>query len=136
MKLRETRIHNFRALHDVAIGVSDYGLLIGANNAGKSSVIDAIRVAYGDLKYDATRDRPKPAGDASDSECWIELEFELSVDEVANLKVEYLKDGNRLRVRRVFDSPDKKRLHLYAFENGEVDPISRTPYCSCRRSPK
>lgn len=118
MKLRETRIHNFRALHDVAIGVSDYGLLIGANNAGKSSVIDAIRVAYGDLKYDATRDRPKPAGDAADPECWIELEFELSVDEVANLKVEYLKNGNRLRVRRVFDSPDKKRLHLYAFENG------------------
>lgn len=118
MKLREIKIHNFRALRDVAIGVSDYGLLIGANNAGKSSVIDAIRVAYGDLKYDAARDRPKPAGDAVDPECWIELEFELLGDEVANLKVEYLKDGNRLRVRRVLDSPDKKRLHLYAFENG------------------
>ena len=118
MKLREIKIHNFRSLRDVAVGVSDYGLLIGANNAGKSSVIDAIRVAYGDSKYDAARDRPKPAGDAVDPECWIELEFELSVDEAANLKVEYLKDGNRLRVKRVLDSPDKKRLHLYAFENG------------------
>lgn len=118
MKLREVKIHNFRSLHDVTVGVSDYGLLIGANNAGKSSVIDAIRVAYGDLKYDAGRDRPKPTGDVVDPECWIELEFELSVDEAANLKAEYLKDGNRLRVQRVLDSPDKKRLHLYAFENG------------------
>ena len=67
MKLREIKIHNFRALRDVTVGVSDYGLLIGANNAGKSSVIDAIRVTYGDLKYDATRDRPKPTSDAATS---------------------------------------------------------------------
>lgn len=118
MKLREIKIHNFRMLQDVTIGVSDYGLLIGANNAGKSSVLDAIRVAYGDLKFERARDRPKPTGDEVDPECWIDLEFELTAEEAATLKAEYLKDGNRLRVRRVLDSADNKRLHLYAFENG------------------
>jgi putative ATP-dependent endonuclease of OLD family len=68
MKLRELRVHNFRCLHDATIGISDYGLLIGANNAGKSSVIDAIRVVYEDLKFEAARDTPKKYADPQDTD--------------------------------------------------------------------
>jgi len=120
MKLRELRVHNFRCLHDATIGVSDYGLLIGANNAGKSSVIDAIRVVYEDLKFEAARDTPKKYANPQDTDTWVELEFELTPAEAASIKNEYLMKANRFRVRRNLHRPDKKLLHLYAYETGNL----------------
>lgn len=120
MKLRELRVHNFRCLHDATIGISDYGLMIGANNAGKSSVIDAVRVVYEDLKFEAGRDTPKKYADPQDTETWVELEFELTAAEAETIKNEYLMKGNRFRVRRNLQGPDKKFLHLYAYEAGKL----------------
>lgn len=120
MKLRELRIHNFRCLHDAIVRASDYGLLIGANNAGKSSVIDAVRTVYEDLKFDTSRDAPKKYADQADKDTWVELEFELAPDEAASIKKEYLMNGNRFRVRRNLHAQDKKQLHLYGYEGGTL----------------
>jgi predicted ATP-dependent endonuclease of OLD family len=120
VKLRELRIHNFRCLHDAFVRVSDYGLLIGANNAGKSSVIDAMRVVYEDLKFDVGRDLPKKYADEADQETWVELEFELTPGEAASIKSDYLMNGDRFRVRRNLHGPDKKLLHLYGYEAGAL----------------
>ena len=38
MKLREIQVHNYRAVVDISIEAHDYTLLVGANNAGKSTV--------------------------------------------------------------------------------------------------
>jgi len=46
MKLVHVCIHNFRGIHDAAINLHDYNLLVGPNNAGKSTVIAAILVFY------------------------------------------------------------------------------------------
>jgi len=100
--------------------MSDYGLLIGANNSGKSSVIDAIRVVYGDLNYDPARDSPKKYANEHDKDAWVELEFELSAEEAAAIKNEYLMNGNRFRVRRNLHAQDKKLLHLYGYEGGSL----------------
>ena len=51
MKLRRAQIHNFRSIGDVAIDVSDYTLLVGANNAGKSNLLTALRAFYDDVKW-------------------------------------------------------------------------------------
>jgi putative ATP-dependent endonuclease of the OLD family len=122
MKLRELKIHNFRCVHDATVLVSDYGLLIGANNSGKSSVIDAIRVVYEDLKFDPAHDTPKRYVDPKDTETWVELEFELTPDEATRIKNEYLMNGNRFRVRRNLQGTDKKLLHFYAYEGGKLSP--------------
>ena len=46
MKLEHITIHNFRGIHDASLNLFDYNLLVGPNNAGKSTIIDAIRVFY------------------------------------------------------------------------------------------
>ena len=42
MRLRELHIQNFRCLEDIAIPLDDLTVLIGANGAGKSSVLRAL----------------------------------------------------------------------------------------------
>lgn len=60
MKLREIKIHNYRAVIDLCIEAHDYTLLVGASNAGKSTVLNALqtkadagdRVSEGGAKTD------------------------------------------------------------------------------------
>lgn len=44
MYLKEVLIKNFRSLKDVSIAFDDTTILIGENNAGKSTILDAIRI--------------------------------------------------------------------------------------------
>lgn len=88
MRAISLKVHNFRTCSDAEVRLCPYSLLIGANNSGKSNLIDAIRVFYEkDLKYDQSRDFPKYS--TSDDEVWIELEFLPSKHELASLKEEY-----------------------------------------------
>ena len=43
MFLKELRIKNFRSLKDINIKLDETTILIGENNAGKSTLLDAIR---------------------------------------------------------------------------------------------
>ena len=45
MKLREIIVRNFRCLVDVAIPISDTTVLVGANNSGKTALLEALRIA-------------------------------------------------------------------------------------------
>ena len=75
MKLTRIRIHNFRSIIDADIEVHEFLILVGANNAGKSNVINALRCFYEDLKW-TENDFPKKGVEDQDS--WIELSFNLS----------------------------------------------------------
>lgn len=46
MRLHEIKINNFRKLKNCTIGFRDSTFLIGANNAGKSSVFSAIQLLH------------------------------------------------------------------------------------------
>ncbi|MDC6130734.1 ATP-dependent nuclease [Burkholderia gladioli] len=104
MKLTKVQIHNFRAIHDATFVMKSYGLLVGANNAGKSSVIDAIRAFYekDGYKFKAGTDFPhvKP----KDAESWIDLTFSLTKDEFASLADDYKFADGVLRVRKYFST--------------------------------
>lgn len=50
MKLSSLKIHNFRKLNDVEVKFGDATFLIGANNSGKSSTIEAIEFLVSDNK--------------------------------------------------------------------------------------
>ncbi len=109
MKLRAIQIHNFRSVLDADMEAHDYMLLVGANNAGKSTILNALRAFYDDAKWTA-EDFPK-AG-AADNESWVQLKFHLDDDEWAGLADEY-KEGvadQSLTVRRYFKSDDKARV--------------------------
>ena len=99
MQILSLTIHNFRSIADATFAVGDYSLLIGANNSGKSNIVDALRVFYEHkLSFDKARDFPRFA--TEDNESWIEITFKLTEEEQASLKDEYRTDNNQLVVRK------------------------------------
>ncbi len=124
MKIKELHIHNYRSIADQTIRLSNYSLLIGPNNSGKTNVVDALRTFYEkDLKFVYERDFPKFT--ASDKECWIEVEYELSDDEVATIKSEYLIPPNRFRVRKWLYSHEKDKSGIFGYQ---VNKLSDTRF--------
>ena len=120
MHIKEIKLHNFRSIKEQSFALSNYSLLIGANNSGKTNIIDALRIFYEkELKFSQNRDFPKFNHD--DEESWIEIEFHLDNDEFSNLKDEYKLTNKTLRVRKYLKSPDTNRVkanqsNIYAYE--------------------
>ncbi len=124
MKLREITVHNIRSVGHAAFQLSDYSILVGENNVGKTNVFTALRLFYedGNLKYKKETDFPKFA---SDGESWVELAFETTEDEQNGLKDEYRSQDGILKVRKYFQSKDKdlvkaNQSNIYAYESGEL----------------
>ena len=46
MRIQHIVLHNFRSIVDEEFFLTPYSLLIGGNNAGKSTIVDAIRAFY------------------------------------------------------------------------------------------
>ncbi len=124
MRIEAVQIHNFRTFDDSSFSFKSYSSLVGANNSGKSNLIDAIRVFYQkDLKYVESRDFPK--FDVGDHESWIEIEYRPADDELGDLKDEYRLPGGTFRVRNYLQSDEtdaegKKRTGIYAYVGGEL----------------
>lgn len=124
MKVNKITIHNFRSIKEQAFELKDYSLLIGANNAGKSNLIDALRIFYEkDLKFEEKRDFPKFKTD--DTESWIEIEYKLTDIEFKNLKEEYKQEKNTLKVRKYLKSSETSRVksnqsNIYGYEQGNL----------------
>lgn len=122
MRAVELQIHNFRSIHDAIIRLEPLSLIAGANNAGKSNVIDAIRLFYGDLKWSDERDAPKVV--PADTDSWVEIEFLPSTDELADLKDDYTSTKGTFRVRNYVKpstgSNGKTRLGYYAYEQEKL----------------
>jgi predicted ATP-dependent endonuclease of OLD family len=124
MKIIEITLHNFRSIEKQAFSLKAYSLLIGANNSGKTNIVDAIRIFYEkDLKFTPGRDFPKFK--THDQESWIEIEFQLTDDEFANLKDEYKQKNNTLKVRKYLKSSDPNRVksnqsNIYGYEKGSL----------------
>ena len=48
MKLKSVRIKNFRSIKDETVEIDDYTCLVGANGAGKSNVLHALNIFFGE----------------------------------------------------------------------------------------
>lgn len=122
MKLTRIRIHNFRSVIDMDIEAHDFLILVGANNAGKSNVINALRCFYDDLKW-VEDDFPKRG--ANDQDSWIELSFRLSDNEWENLADKYKENvvDQSLVLKRWFkgDKVKAKQSNIYGIVNGKEE---------------
>lgn len=107
MKLRHISIHNFRGIIDASMSFQAYALLVGANNAGKSSIIDCIRAFYEKDGFKFKKDGDFPLKGAADQESWIELTFGLNDQEHESLKDEYKTADKTLKVRKYFQTGEK-----------------------------
>lgn len=128
MQLTQIQIHNFRSILDETIQVADYSLLVGPNNSGKSTIIDAIRCFYekGGAKFSAS---DVPLSETPDSESWIELVFTLTGEEAELLPSQYKLQGNCLKVRKIFQTTTpkpRKPGFIYAYLDDEE--LSESPF--------
>lgn len=107
MKLTHVTIHNFRGILDASMNFHSYGLLIGANNAGKSTIIDCIRAFYEKDGFKFKKECDFPLKGAADQESWVELTFALTDQEHDSLKDEYKTANKNLKVRKYFQTSEK-----------------------------
>jgi len=118
MKIKKISIHNFRSIKNQNFKLLDYSLLVGANNSGKTNIIDALRVFYEKEKWNKD-DFPKFETD--DQESWIEVEFCLTDDEFSGLREEYKQEKNILKVRKYLKHPERvksNQSNIYGYEKG------------------
>ena len=121
MKLRRVRIHNFRSIIDAEIEVHDFTMLVGANNAGKSNFMNALRCFYGDIRW-TDNDFPKVESGVGDQESWVELSFDDLTDNEWNTLDEKYKAGvktHSLVLKRYFkgEKVKSKQSNIYAIVN-------------------
>jgi AAA15 family ATPase/GTPase len=120
MKLTRIHIHNYRSIIDVNIDAHDFIMFVGANNAGKSNCINALRCFYGDLLW-TDKDFPKLGN--QDEESWTELSFDLSNDEWKALDDKYKNDAlsHSLVLKRYFkgEKAKVKQNNIYAVVDGD-----------------
>ena len=131
MRLNGVKIHNFRGILDQDIELKNYSLLVGANNSGKSTFIDAVRAFYekDGFKFNKAKDFPYFA--TKDKESWIELTFQLNDDEYESLADDYKLSSRELNVRRYFQASEKVREgKIFAYRND--GKLSDEPFYGAR----
>jgi len=107
MKLTYITIHNFRGIINASMAFHPYALLVGANNSGKSTIIDCIRAFYEKDGFKFKKEADFPLKGALDEESWVELTFSLTDEEHDSLKDEYKTDEKMLKVRKFFHTTEK-----------------------------
>jgi hypothetical protein len=107
MKLLSIKLHNFRGILEQEVQFHSYSLLVGPNNAGKSTFIDGIRAFYEKDGFKFKPDKDFPFLNAADEESWAELKFSLSDTEHDSLVDTYKVADKTLRVRKLFQTKAK-----------------------------
>lgn len=107
MKLREVKLQNFRGYKDeTSIAIDNLTVLIGRNDSGKSSILDALNIFFNDT--DIEREDACVFGNANDvriSCVFCDLPSEIILDDQhpTTLQGEYLvRQDGQLEVCRVF----------------------------------
>jgi hypothetical protein len=127
MKLTHLRIHNYRGILDGAVNCHDYSLFVGPNNAGKSTVIDAIRAFYEKDGFKFKHERDFPFIATADEESWVELTFNLTDMEYASLAEDYKHITNTLRIQKYWKAGDKNK-EGYIFGYTKDGKLSGDPF--------
>jgi predicted ATP-dependent endonuclease of OLD family len=98
--------------------------LVGANNAGKTNLLTALRIFYEDnIKFDEKVDFPK--FQVNDRESWMDVSYLLTNEEFALLKEDYKNPSNILKVRKYLRSDIEGRVmagqsNIFGYEKGKL----------------
>ena len=144
MKLRELVVKNFRNLVDIRIPVDDTTVLVGENNAGKTALIDALRVAlprtsFGRTnpfdEYDYHMSTPEDSPQTSQGiqiELWFREdasdEWPKSIIQALAEIVQFdpIRDINSIGIRLTshFDAASKQFVSTREFLNVKGEPLA------------
>lgn len=121
MKLTQLSITNYRALKDVTIPLSRFGCLIGENNSGKSSFLQAFSLFFSGTKLAATHyfDDSKPIRIAVTFEDIGDADLARLAGEHRTRVAGIVKNG-RLVLVRSYGSDGKSSLLYYTLTPNDV----------------
>lgn len=111
MRMTKLTISNYRALRDVSIPLSHFGCLIGENNSGKSSILQALSLFFSGSKLSSTNyfDESQPIRIEVVFEDIGDADLARLVDEHRARLSDIINDG-RLVVVRSYDTDGKSAL--------------------------
>ncbi len=111
MRLTSLSIANYRALRDVTIPLSRFGCLIGENNSGKSSFLQALSLFFSGTKLAASYffDQSKPIRIAVTFEDITDADLARLADEHRTRVAGIVKNG-RLVLVRAYDTTGRSSL--------------------------
>jgi energy-coupling factor transporter ATP-binding protein EcfA2 len=105
--IKTIRFENFKAFKDFAVHLQQVNVLVGPNNAGKSTILHAIRVAAAAIKFGRRRN-PALTAAGGDSIWGYKIPASLIPISLANIHTDYqeietavtltLENGNRMRI--------------------------------------
>ena len=146
MRITRVRIRNFRGIRDLEIELGKVTVLIGENNSGKTSVLDALKLCLRDLSprrrfvFDGL-DFHLPDGQSEPTSADpIEIEVTFSdrpeeqwddelVGRLNRTRILQVDDDERnhvrLRVTCEYDSDSREFSHQWSFVDLQGDPLSR-----------
>ncbi|MEU1333888.1 AAA family ATPase [Streptomyces sp. NPDC005865] len=113
MRISHVHVQNYRGLRDLQVPLSRFGCIIGENNAGKSSILQALDIFFSgptlkDSDFYDVRNHLR-----------VEVTFEEIKDEdLARLaeehrgRIEKVAEGGKLTLSRVYPHPGKGTLQL------------------------
>lgn len=129
MKLARLRIRNLRCYQEeTSIDFDDFTAFVGQNDAGKSTVLDALALFFDEYKPDG--DDASIAGDKKDLRvicefCDLPDEIIIDADHPTSLAAERLLNADgRLEIHRIFSGQNKtpKQSAIYAFAQHPSTP--------------
>ncbi|MES9902243.1 MAG: AAA family ATPase [Sedimenticola sp.] len=120
MRLARVRLKNFRCYKDeIGIDIGKFTTLVGKNDAGKSTILDALTIFFDDSAPDA--DDGSVDGDKRDIRIICEFEdlpssLVIDSDHKTDLAAEYLlNEAGRLEIQKIYDGSLKKPKLLGAY---------------------
>ncbi len=120
MRLARVRLKNFRCYKDeIGIDIGKFTTLVGKNDAGKSTILDALTIFFDDSAPDA--DDGSVDGDKRDIRIICEFEdlpssLVIDSDHKTGLVAEYLlNEDGRLEIQKIYDGSLKKPKLLGAY---------------------
>lgn len=130
-RLKSIRLRNFKRFKNFVIYADKSNILVGPNNAGKSSILDSLRILYGVKRY-ATRFRPKIISTYEGDQYGYEIpesSIPINVDHVAHnfsdddAELEFThQNGERLKV--AFGRDHLPRAHIVGSGTSSYDSKS------------
>ena len=110
MQIAELSIRNYRALRDVAIPMSHFGCLIGENNSGKSSFLQALSLFFSGSKVASSHffDESQP------------IRFAVTFEDIGDADLARLAEEHRSRVAEIVSEGRLVLVRSYAVDGKSV----------------
>ncbi len=119
MKISEIEISGFKSLRHLKMKINDMHILIGANNAGKSNILESLNLFFTASKCAVSSNMFCQLGGNDCDKIEITVSFEHLTDEEKKRFLKHIGDG-KLKVRRV---AERERDEKGSLSDGTLGPF-------------